>query len=188
MAVTYGYNIALQDGPFVSKEQSSTFIIIWSDSLDSIVTIACDFEGIPSVFWRNRTPVFLLFQTPYPITLGPRSGSPHACYPKAALVLAPRIPHVPAIQRWLSFWLPTSPACLLSKGGSRSGALHSLCACYLQLALVFDAPHSLYAHYPPQPAPGACAYSPATYFIWWTLLQPAACPGAGVYSPGSRVA
>ncbi|KAI6045367.1 hypothetical protein EDC04DRAFT_2635075 [Pisolithus marmoratus] len=48
---------------------------------------------------------------------GSRSGSLCslcACYPKAALLLAPHcVPCVPTIQRQLSFWLPAFPAALV---------------------------------------------------------------------------
>ncbi|KAI6045128.1 hypothetical protein EDC04DRAFT_3137434 [Pisolithus marmoratus] len=193
MAVAYGYDIALQDDPFVPKEQSSAFVrgectlVVRSDSLDSIMTIARNFEGRPIrlaeksysrllscsrlrirslSYWpsairetRSAAPYSRIWCPAFPAFPlskdGSRSGAPRSLrvrHPKRALVLAPR---VPAIQRQPSFWLPAFPMCLLSKDDSRSGSPRFPRACYPQPTLVFGAPHSLCAHYPPQPAPEA---------------------------------
>ncbi|KAI6011076.1 hypothetical protein EDC04DRAFT_3094810 [Pisolithus marmoratus] len=116
---------------------------------------------------------------PYSHSGSPRS--PRARYLKTALVLAPCVPCVPAIQRRLSFWLPTAfPACPLSKGNSPSGSPHFLCASIQRLLSSWCL------------ALAVCPLSTASSRIWCAAfpvcpLSPTGCLGAGTYSPRSRV-
>ncbi|KAI6026515.1 glycosyl transferase family group 2-domain-containing protein [Pisolithus microcarpus] len=68
--------------PQADKEQNAAFIrdervlVVWSDSLDSIVPIARDFEDrLIRLLWRNRAPVFTPIQTS---SSGPDSVSGHS--------------------------------------------------------------------------------------------------------------
>ncbi|KAI6130943.1 glycosyl transferase family group 2-domain-containing protein [Pisolithus croceorrhizus] len=87
--------------PQADKEQNAAFIrdervlVVWSDSLDSIVPIARDFEDrLIRLLWRNRAPVFSPIQTSSSV---PDSVSGHS---HAALQLSekPTPSSLPAVQ------------------------------------------------------------------------------------------